>query len=48
MMRYEQLNYHPLENTATTNIAREDLLRFIDACGHRPRILAVAAPADHA
>ena len=26
MMRHERLNYHPLENTATTNIAREDLL----------------------
>ena len=26
MMRHERLNYHPLENTATTNIAREDLV----------------------
>lgn len=45
MMRHERLNYHPLENTATTNIAGEDLLRFIRACGHEPRILAVAAAA---
>ena len=45
MMRHERLNYHPLENTATTNITREDLLRFIRACGHEPRVLAVAAPA---
>src|SRR5499426_639404 len=43
MMRQERLNYHPLENTATTNIAGKDLLRFIQACGHAPRILAVAA-----
>jgi Ala-tRNA(Pro) deacylase len=43
MMRYERLNYHPLANTATTNIAREDLLTFVRACGHEPRILAVAA-----
>ena len=43
MMRHERLNYHPLENTATTNIAREDLVSFIRACGHEPRILAVAA-----
>jgi Ala-tRNA(Pro) deacylase len=48
MMRQEQLNYHPLENTATTNIAREDLLRFIRACGHTPRILAVAGEASRA
>jgi Ala-tRNA(Pro) deacylase len=44
MMRHERLNYHPLENTATTNIARDDLVRFIRACGHEPRILAVAGP----
>jgi len=48
MMRQERLNYHPLENTATTNIAREDLLRFIAACGHTPRILAVAGEASRA
>jgi Ala-tRNA(Pro) deacylase len=44
MMRHERLNFHPLENTATTNIAREDLVGFIRACGHEPRILAVAQP----
>jgi len=42
MMRHERLNYHPLENTATTNIARDDLVRFIRSCGHEPRIMAVA------
>ena len=45
MMRHERLNYHPLENTATTNLAREDLVRFIRSCGHEPRVLAVAAAA---
>ena len=45
MMRHERLNYHPLENTATTNIAREDLVSFIRACGHEPRIIAVAGAA---
>ena len=43
MMRHERLNYHPLENTATTGIARESLLAFIRACGHEPRIMAVAS-----
>jgi Ala-tRNA(Pro) deacylase len=42
MMRHDFLNYHPLENTATTNIARDDLLRFIRSCGHEPRIIAVS------
>ena len=45
MMRHERLNYHPLENTATTNIARDDLVLFLRACGHEPRILAVTGPA---
>ena len=46
MMRHERLNYHPLENTATTNIAREDLLRFIRSCGHEPRVMAVVTATD--
>lgn len=41
LMEHDTINCHPLENTATTNIARDDLLRFIRACGHEPRILAV-------
>ena len=44
MLRHDFLNYHPLENTATTNIARNDLLRFIRSCGHVPRIMAVSNP----
>jgi Ala-tRNA(Pro) deacylase len=43
MMRHERLNYHPLANTATTGIARDDLVRFIRSCGHEPRVVAVAA-----
>ena len=38
LMQHDSINCHPLENTATTNIARDDLLRFIRACGHEPRI----------
>jgi Ala-tRNA(Pro) deacylase len=48
MMRHDFLNYHPLENTATTNIAREDLLRFIRSCGHAPRIIAVSGAPQQA
>jgi Ala-tRNA(Pro) deacylase len=43
LMQHETINCHPLENTATTNIARDDLLRFIRACGHEPRIAALGA-----
>lgn len=45
MLEHDPLNYHPLENDRTTAIAPADLLRFIAACGHRPRILDLAAVA---
>ena len=48
MMRHALLNYHPLENTATTAIRRDDLVRFIEATGHTPRILAVSAACEAA
>jgi Ala-tRNA(Pro) deacylase len=39
LMDFAEVNCHPLENTATTRLAREDLIRFIKACGHEPSIL---------
>jgi Ala-tRNA(Pro) deacylase len=46
MMANEMLNFHPLVNTGTTTIARESLLKFLEATGHPPRIEPVsAAPA---
>ena len=39
MLEYAQLNYHPLTNAATTTIAARDLVRFIEACGHEPRVI---------
>ncbi len=45
LMRFERLNFHPLENTATTTIGRDDFLRFLAAAGHAPRILAVSGEA---
>lgn len=41
LMNYDVINCHPLENTATTTIARDDLMRFIQACGHDPRVMAL-------
>ena len=43
MMDHGTLNYHPLRNTMTTSIGRDDLLRFLEATGHRPRIVPLAA-----
>ena len=42
MMAHELVNYHPLENTATTTIRAADLLAFIRSCGHEPKVVAVA------
>jgi Ala-tRNA(Pro) deacylase len=42
MLERDPLNYHPLVNTATTAIGPADLLRFIAACGHEPRLVALA------
>ena len=42
MMRNAVLNYHPLANTMTTSIGREDLVKFLEATGHTPRIEPVA------
>ena len=36
----EPINLHPLDNTMTTAIGRGDLLRFLDAVGHPPLLLA--------
>ena len=38
MMEHETLNYHPLVNTMTTSIARDDLVKFLESTGHMPRI----------
>jgi Ala-tRNA(Pro) deacylase len=42
MMEHDILNYHPLHNTMTTTIGRDDLVRFLEATGHQPRIFPVA------
>jgi Ala-tRNA(Pro) deacylase len=44
MMEHATLNYHPLINTMTTGIARDDLVKFLEATGHVPRIERVSGP----
>lgn len=47
LMVSETINCHPLVNTATTSIRNTDLLAFVRATGHEPRIVALedAGPA---
>ena len=42
LMTHDTINCHPLVNTMTTSISRDDLVKFLDATGHPPRIMAVA------
>jgi Ala-tRNA(Pro) deacylase len=48
MMEHETLNYHPLVNTMTTSIARDDLVKFLESTGHPPRIERVSGLAIEA
>lgn len=40
LMAHDPINFHPLENTATTAISPDDFLTFARACGHEPEIIA--------
>ena len=42
MMEIDLLNFHPLQNTATTTIPAGGLMAFAKACGHAPQVLAVS------
>ena len=40
-MAYDIINVHPLVNTMTTSIARDDLVTFMIETGHKPLIIKV-------
>jgi Ala-tRNA(Pro) deacylase len=44
MMKLDLLNFHPLKNDATTTISSVDLIKFIKATGHEPKVVAVSDP----
>jgi Ala-tRNA(Pro) deacylase len=44
LMEHERVNFHPLVNSMTTGVSREDLLKFIRSTGHEPRILRLPEP----
>lgn len=39
----DPLNFHPLRNDRTTTITRDDFLRFLEAVGHSPVVVDIAA-----
>ena len=46
MLADSPLNYHPLRNDRTSQIGPAELLRFIESCGHQPRIIDFDALAE--
>jgi len=44
LMQHAVINAHPLVNTMTTSIGRDDLVRFLESTGHPPRIEPVTGP----
>ena len=43
LMEHDVINCHPLVNTMTTSLKREDLVKFLEATGHQPRIVRISA-----
>ena len=41
LMDHAIINAHPLVNTMTTSLKRDDLIKFLRATGHEPRILTL-------
>jgi len=46
LMACGPVHFHPLENTATTAISPQDLLRFVADCGFEPQIVDFSALPD--
>jgi Ala-tRNA(Pro) deacylase len=44
LMEHERVNFHPLVNSMTTGVSREDLLRFLRVTGHEPAIVRLPEP----
>jgi len=46
LMTGEDVNFHPLINTATLRLGRDDLLAFLRSTGHEPLIVDLPVPPD--
>ncbi len=44
LMEHERMNFHPLVNSMTTTVSREDLLAFLRDAGHEPMIISLPEP----
>lgn len=44
LMEHERVNFHPLVNSMTTGVSREDLVKFLRSTGHDPLVLRLPEP----
>jgi len=45
LMQHDEIASHPMTNTATTVISRDDLIKFVQSTNHEAAIMALAEPA---
>jgi Ala-tRNA(Pro) deacylase len=45
LMAFARVNFHPLVNSMTTTIGREDFFAFLRATGHEARVMHLPEPA---
>lgn len=43
LMEHDVINCHPLVNTMTISLKRDDLVKFLEATGHPPRVMRISA-----
>ncbi len=46
LLGHDPVWFHPLENTASTAVCPNDLVRFVAACGFKPEIMDLSAPVE--
>lgn len=46
LLDHAQINAHPLHNEATISVGAEDLLRFVAACDHEPKLFSLSELTD--
>ena len=44
LMAFARINFHPLVNSMTTTVGRDDLVVFLRATGHEPQVLRLPEP----
>jgi Ala-tRNA(Pro) deacylase len=44
LMEHERVNFHPLVNSMTTGVSREDLVKFLRSTDHDPLVLKLPEP----